>query len=444
MEPLGVAPRSLLLRIIAVPRSRYADDLAYYRALALRALMALVFPIDVTFVVWNLLAGADTGPQRVSGALISALISAAVAVLFYAAGRGSRGMAIAGWIVTPGFLFGMLGTALATGGLRAPSVHGLWGAVVLAGLLTGARGVVLSSAVALMALVGMALASQWGWLPDPDGLDRWMFVLHIGSGLIFVAVLLILMERIYERLRAAALEEQARRHALQDMDKARTAFFSQISHELRGPLSVLNGHVGLLRRRTERGELRVPPEVLMAMERAVQRLRVPLEDLVDLARMESGKLRVIRERVDLRDFCQGIADEQRAASQRRIALSVPALPVPVSADPVRLGQVLVNLLVNAFSYSAPESEVQLSVSAEGAWAVIAVRDQGEGIPPEQQARLFVPGYRLSKKPLHGGAGMGLGLSISKELVEQHGGRIWVESAPQRGSTFHVALPLCPG
>ena len=125
-----------------------------------------------------------------------------------------------------------------------------------------------------------------------------------------------------------------------------------------------------------------------------------------------------------------------------MALSVPAEPLVASADPRRVSQILGNLLGNALRYSPPEAGVRLALRADGGGAVVAVSDDGPGIPEEERARIFQSFYQVpGAERFGGGTGLGLGLYLCKELVERHGGRIWVESEVGRGSTFFFLLPL---
>jgi two-component system, OmpR family, sensor histidine kinase VicK len=162
-------------------------------------------------------------------------------------------------------------------------------------------------------------------------------------------------------------------------------------------------------------------------------------DLRQLAQMEGGGLSIQREDVDLVALAQEAVERARTlATGHAVRLAAPELPIVVAGDRDRLGQVLDNLLGNAVKYSPGGSEVLVTVEVVGGEAWLRVTDQGPGISADTLRHLFERFYR--GQPAAGDSGLGLGLYISRMLVEAHGGRIWVESEPEAGSTFTIALP----
>ncbi len=162
-------------------------------------------------------------------------------------------------------------------------------------------------------------------------------------------------------------------------------------------------------------------------------------ELLDASRLEQGKLVGEREPIDLVELARDVAHRD-AYQGRRVTISAEA-PVVGSYDPRRIGQVLENLVENAVKYSPEESEVRIGIAQQNGQALIDVSDEGIGIPPDDVPQVFERFHRASNVDDRRFAGMGLGLFICKGIVEQHGGRIWVESRVGTGSTFHVELPV---
>jgi PAS domain S-box-containing protein len=235
------------------------------------------------------------------------------------------------------------------------------------------------------------------------------------------------------------LYEEAQR-AIQVRDE----FLSMASHELKTPLTTLKGATHLLAR-----HLRQPDLDRTRLSGYADRLRVQLNrlehlvtDLLDASRIQQGRLELRPEACDLREIAREVLARCQEASERnqrhQLVIAAPE-PVRGVVDPVRIDQVLTNLVSNALKYSPDGGEVRLAVDRLDGHAVIAVSDQGIGISFEDQARLFQP-FARSDAVRGTVSGSGLGLHISRQIVEQHGGMITVESEPGRGSTFTIKLP----
>jgi signal transduction histidine kinase len=208
-----------------------------------------------------------------------------------------------------------------------------------------------------------------------------------------------------------------------------------VSHDLRSPLTVIRASTQLLQRRGEYREATV--ETILAYADRMARL---IDDLADVVRLEEGHLPLQREPLDLVELareCAAAATQQSA--RHAIRVEAPDAPVCGEWDGVRLGQVVENLLGNALKHGGEEGEVVVRVEQRAREAVISVQDFGPGIDPDHLPHLFDRFYRANAQS----SGLGLGLYISRILVEAHGGRIWAESRPGHGSTFTVALPLHP-
>jgi PAS domain S-box-containing protein len=226
------------------------------------------------------------------------------------------------------------------------------------------------------------------------------------------------------------------------LEQQKDEFLSIASHELKTPLTTLKILSQLLYRRlAPTGHMEA--EQAARMDRAIGRMERLVNDLLDVSRIESGRLALRTERMDLVALCRQIAEEQMAANERTITLELPRGEVSVMADPERIGQVLTNLLSNALKYSLAERPITLRLAVRTREAIVCVRDHGPGIPAEALPHLFERFYRVPGMQVQSGSGVGLGLGlyISHEIIERHGGRIWAESSVGEGSTFCFALPL---
>lgn len=250
-------------------------------------------------------------------------------------------------------------------------------------------------------------------------------------------------QRIALERHAATLEAivEERTRELREASQAKDVFLSIASHELKTPLTTIKALAQMTRRRLEQSG---SPDAsyLDRMERAIRRMEMLANDLVDVSRIQAGKLALRMERADLAALARQVAYEQAALSERTVLVDVPDTPIAIAMDTERIWQVLTNLLANALKYSPKETPVAVTLSANGGEAVICVRDQGDGIPPHELEHVFERFYRGQDARIWNGSGVGLGLGlfISRELVERHGGRIWVDSTVGEGSAFYIALP----
>lgn len=238
------------------------------------------------------------------------------------------------------------------------------------------------------------------------------------------------------------LREMARRFnqmaaALAEQRDAQLAFLGGVAHDLRGPLFALRMSVAAV----GPGRPLLPELRLRRMFALIDRQTVQLErmvgDLLDSARIEAGQLELRLERCDGRELVREIAEPFEGSSRLRLELS---LSEPLRCDPLRVQQVLSNLLSNACKYSLPGGEVEVRLERVADDAVLAVTDHGIGLSAADQRHLFEPFRRLGPSRGHI-PGVGLGLSVVRRIVDAHGGRVEVESAPGRGSSFRVYLPL---
>ena len=245
--------------------------------------------------------------------------------------------------------------------------------------------------------------------------------------------------------RAAVAVENARLYReAQEAVRARDEFLSIASHELRTPVAGIKGHAQLLLRARQRG--RLDPERLdrsiASVAAAADRLATLIHDLLDVSRIRLGQLPLRPQRLDLAALLGNVATRFREQLDERHRLVLdPVGPCPLWGDPDRLEQVLTNLLDNAVKYSPSGGDVRVSLRQDNGAAVLAVRDEGIGLPPGATDAIFQPFGRATNAARQNLPGMGLGLYICRDIVERHGGRIWAESGGEgRGTTMYVRLP----
>ena len=238
----------------------------------------------------------------------------------------------------------------------------------------------------------------------------------------------------------ALIDEAARVRAHEEAARLKDDFISAAAHDLKTPLTTLVAQAQFLERRAET-QPTAPADLpgLRRIVREAKRLSSLVIELLDASRLEQGKLVGEREPVDLVELARDVT-RRDSYQGRRIAVTADA-PVVGSYDPRRIGQVLENLVENAVKYSPDGSAVRVDVAQKNGEAFVDVADEGIGIPASDLPQIFERFHRASNVDDRRFAGMGLGLFICKGIVEQHGGRIWVESRVGTGSTFHVVLPL---
>lgn len=241
------------------------------------------------------------------------------------------------------------------------------------------------------------------------------------------------------RRSAAELEQQAAELRRSDVNKRR--FLALLSHELRNPLAPLRNGLTLL---GLRGDTKGVVDIQQMMERQVVHLTRLIDDLLDVSRIDRGSLELRRERVAVDSFVQSAIETVKPALEgKRQQLVVRYSPVPlyVDGDPVRLSQIMSNLVGNASKFTAPDGRIEVAIGYADGEATISVFDEGVGFAPEDGRRMFEMFVQLDAGRNHPG-GLGLGLTIVRSLVEMHGGRIEAHSdGPGTGATFTVHLPV---
>ena len=241
---------------------------------------------------------------------------------------------------------------------------------------------------------------------------------------------------------AALVAEHASLHReLEAAVQIRDRFLSIASHELRTPLTSLLGYTSLLQRGLAGGELAPAVQrALRTISLQAMRLNLLIEQLLDVSRLQRGQFTITEQPLDFGELVARVVDEFGATvAPRPVSFTQRSGPV-VLGDPLRLEQVLQNLLGNAVKYSPAGGPVEVWLDQDAREAILEVRDTGVGIPAAAQPHLFEPYYRSSTTSSRI-SGFGIGLFVVREIVARHGGRTEVESAEGRGSTFRVHLPL---
>lgn len=232
------------------------------------------------------------------------------------------------------------------------------------------------------------------------------------------------------------------------LEQARDEFLAIASHELKTPIMTIGGYLELLQRQIARPDgpsLEHLGRYASTAQAELQRLRRLSEDLLEVARIEAGRLNL---RPEVRDISATVRETvERFVARPELRERGHAIvcdasePLPACYDPLRLGQVLNNLIENALKYSPAGGEVRVTVRRVDDEALIQVRDHGVGIPPAAREKVFEPFYRTEHASSGSPEGLGLGLYISRGIVERHGGQLWVDPAPGGGSIFQLRLPL---
>lgn len=231
--------------------------------------------------------------------------------------------------------------------------------------------------------------------------------------------------------------------AQKEIEALQRDFVSIVSHELRSPLTAIKGFAKTLIDRGDRLDPSARARFLSTVDSQADRLARLVDDLLQVARIDSRRLGVEWAEVDLPGLLDELHEQFRTRWSGRVTVDLPQDLPPIRADRRKLEEVLINLVDNALKYSPKGTQVEVGARAVDDEIQVWVADHGFGIAPEDLATLFQKFQRLSTPATRDIGGTGLGLYIVKGLVEGHGGRIWVSSAPGAGSTFSFALPAAP-
>jgi signal transduction histidine kinase len=261
-----------------------------------------------------------------------------------------------------------------------------------------------------------------------------------------------------EELRATvnrAIERRALRRRLlelEEVDRLKTQFLSMASHELRTPLTAVSGFIQVARRRITRAaendsgvdwkqEATRAAETLELAQRQSRRLGRLVDELLDVSRLQLGRVELHQRELDLVHSVREVVERMKLLhASHAFELKTDTQKAIVLADQDRIDQVFENLLGNAVKYSPAGGAVSVTIAIDGSEAQVSISDEGIGISADELENVFNIFYRSPDPRAGHVGGLGLGLYISREIVNRHGGRLWAESGP-KGSTFYVAMPL---
>jgi PAS domain S-box-containing protein len=228
-----------------------------------------------------------------------------------------------------------------------------------------------------------------------------------------------------------------------EVDRMKTEFISLVSHELRTPLTSIKGYVDLLIA-GEVGDISPDQaDFLEIVKNNADRLVALINDLLDVSRIESGKIQLDMRPIEVADLIRGVSDSMRpqlAAKGQHLVVDVPDEIAPMIGDHDRLIQIVTNLISNAYKYTPNGGTITVTATPEPAHVCISVSDTGIGLTPEDMSQLFTRFFRARNRATQEAGGTGLGLTITRSLVEMHGGEMNVESVPGEGSTFSFTIP----
>ena len=350
----------------------------------------------------------------------------------YALARRGR-VSLAGWIYTVMLILVIVGsmamTQEARGALMFLSLN-----VLLAGLIFEARAILFT---AFLDIVSVVLLMVFRTPHDTDNVAL-SLVLHT---LLFSIV--GILSYISARANQTTFQQlQTLRHDALQASRAKSAFLANMSHELRTPLNAIIGYSELMQEESEDMGIDFFNEDLHRVDQAAQHLLVLISDLLDLSKIEAGKLEVSHERFELAPFLDEVKVASQALAQRksnRFTLTSNVSASAIESDPIRLRQILYNLVSNAAKFTQ-EGEIELAVFDEGEEIVFEVKDTGIGMDREQQEKVFEEFEQADATISREYGGTGLGLALVTRLAEMLGGSVEVESELGVGSTFTVRLP----
>ena len=244
--------------------------------------------------------------------------------------------------------------------------------------------------------------------------------------------------------RARLRRESLQIELLKRTDALRAALLSSVSHDLRTPLSSIKAAASSLLQEDVQWDEEARRSFALAIEHEADRLNRLVGNLLDMSRIEGGALKPEKEWYPVDELIHDVLDHMQPVLQERtVQTHLPDDLPPVELDYLQMDQVLTNLIENAVRYTPPESPIEVSAQIDGEQMVISVADRGPGIPQADKERVFDKFYRVLGTQRNAATipGSGLGLAVSKGLVEAHGGHIWVEDRPGGGSIFRFTLPV---
>jgi signal transduction histidine kinase len=253
----------------------------------------------------------------------------------------------------------------------------------------------------------------------------------------------VLAERAALAIENAKLytEQVEARRKVEDLSRLKDEFLSIASHELRTPVTSIKGYTQLAKSLIRENDLETSEEYLTIALDQIDRMSRLILELLDVSRIETGRLEIRRDAIHWPHFVRDVVQRHHTAvSDRKFHVNLPQVDAVVTGDRDRLEQVLGNLIENAVKYSPDGSDISVNVDARTDQVVTSVCDRGIGIPADELGQVFERFHRGRQVSSTNYGGLGLGLYITKQIVERHGGSIWVESKEGAGTTFSFSLP----
>lgn len=223
-------------------------------------------------------------------------------------------------------------------------------------------------------------------------------------------------------------------------DQRKNDFIAMVSHELKTPLTSLNGFLQVLEMKARKTEDSLSQAILEKGRKQVSKMTTMINGFLNVSRLEAGKIHIDKQRFDMKDLVKEIEEETIPANTTHHIIFEPVLTTWVEGDRDKIGQVITNFISNAMKYSARDTTILITCVAWENCAKVSVRDEGMGIAEKDQGKLFERYYRVEGKDMAGVSGFGIGLYLCSEIIQRHRGNIWVESIPKKGSTFSFSVP----
>jgi signal transduction histidine kinase len=299
----------------------------------------------------------------------------------------------------------------------------------------------------IFATLGIGLIYVGACYVNPAGLESPFAQYIMAAKLLLLLVVAVLCGLLLEQLRREHQETEREREQvarLRALDRLQESFVSAVSHELRTPLTCIRTSVDLLPA-TEDGTPEARAELIHTIDHHVRRLEVLVGDLLEITKLDAGQITLTRQPTDLCQIASRVVEVLRPLTERKSQTMHFHQSEPVSlveVDRRRIEQVLTNVLSNAIKFTPKEGHIDVRVLETDDEIQVSVTDDGPGIPPEDQTRIFERFYVVVND--RGLSGVGLGLYIARQMVELHDGRIWVESRLGEGSTFCFTVPKASG
>lgn len=249
--------------------------------------------------------------------------------------------------------------------------------------------------------------------------------------------------RIYEQSRKLIEIQKALLDEIEFRKQAeyrKDEFISIASHELKTPLTSVKGYIQLLERSIDKGDMQTVKKHLHKAQVQLEKLNDLIADLLDISKIESGKLKFNKQFFVMDTLMQNIMEVMHQSNPEFTITKIGSVTTPVFGDEMRIEQVVINFLTNAIKYAPGTSEVKIYVKQEQDQVYVGVRDFGIGIAPDQQKSVFDKFYRVEETALHF-QGLGIGLYIAAEIIRRHGGQVGVVSTLGEGSEFYFTMPI---